>query len=380
MRPVSAAFNAVIRQSGHTRVSRVALLNPDLSVGLVLTGDGGVVESGGVTADADRRRRCQFTLANPGGAWTPATFADALFPNRLVRLDRGVMVGNEPEYVSLGVFVIDTPRIVVTKEGSTIRVSGQDRVKLALKSKWAKPQRVLAGTPLATVVQGALQDAGMGVTLYRLNDGGKALAADRVFDTGLERWPTLQSLVRDYALLLYVDADGYATLEPAMTPDTVPDPVWTFERGAEAIMLGLEKELSDERWYNHTLAGGEGSDFAPVAAEARDLNPDSPGYNPLDGTGPIGDRLYTYTSPLIRSVEQAQAVADVLLLEHGLVEESIDLPSVVHPALEVGDVVEIVETLSRTSDWYILDSVAIPLGVGESMTLTSRKVRSLIAP
>ena len=80
---------------------------------------------------------------------------------------------------------------------------------------------------------------------------------------------------------------------------------------------------------------------------------------------------------MIRSSEQAQEVADATLLTVALIAESISIPSLVHPAIEVGDLVRIVESESRTSDAYLIDTLSVPLGPG-SMTLTSRKLRSLV--
>lgn len=378
MRPVSAGFAAAVRDPSQTRVARVSLLDAALEVVAELDGSEGVAISGTVSIDRDRRRSCSVSLVNPGGAWTPAGPTDPLFLNRLVRLERGLVVDGNPEYVALGLFLVDRPVIRVDAAGSTIEIAGQDRVKLAAKSRFSVPETYAAGTPIADVVRAIATAAGMGGTLLRLADGGKVLAADRTFETDADRWPAIVQLAADYALTTYVDADGYLVLEPAVTPDTLPAPAWTFERGAEALMLGLTKEWSDDQLYNRVRVSGESANLAPVAAEARDLNPASPAYNPLDGTGPIGDRLWTYTSAMVRSIEQAQAVADAKLLEVALVQEAITIPSVVHPALEVGDAVAVVEPLSRTSDTYLLDTVSVPLAAGP-MTVTARKLRDLRA-
>jgi hypothetical protein len=377
MRTVSAAFTAAVRQS-HERVSRVTLLDTELTVLGELTGVGGVSLEASVTMDAARRRSFSMTVADPDGIWTPAGPTDALFPNRLLRLERGIMIGGSPELVSLGVFLIDRPQTNVTAAGSVVTVTGQDRVKLALKSRFTVPTTFEAGRPIAEVVQAIAQVAGMGLTLYRLNDGGKVLAADRTFQTDADRWPSLVALAADYALEAYVDADGYLVLAPAITEATIPAASWVFERGADAVMLGITKDLTDDRLYNHVRISGESSDLPPVAAEARDLNPASPAYNPPDGSGPIGDRLLSETSPGIRSVEQAADVAAVRLPQIALIEEALSIPSVVHPALEVGDAVVVDEPQSRTQDTYLLDTVMMPLG-GGPMTVTARKLRSLVA-
>ena len=373
MRPVSAGFAAAVRSSGQTRVGRATALDANLDVVAELD----AVE-GSVSIDADRRRSCSVRIANPDGRWTPSGPGDPLFPNGLLRLERGLLVEGNPELVSLGIFVIDRPAIDVRPAGSTLDVSGQDRVKLASKSRFTVPETYAAGTPIAEIVQTIAAAAGMGQTLYRLDDGGSVLGADRTFETNDDRWPAIAQLANDYALVAYIDADGYLVLERAVTPDTLPPSSFAFTRGADGVMLQITKGWNDDRLYNHVRVIGQSSDLPPVMAEARDLNPSSPAYNPIDGTGPIGDRLYEYSSPMIRSIEQAQDVADAMLLDVALVQEELTIPSVVHPALEVADAVDVVEDLSATADTYLIDTLTLPLASG-AMTMTARKLRDLRA-
>lgn len=376
MRDVSDDFAAAVRSPNPVYASRVSLLRTDLTTELVLTGEAGIVLGGSVSTDNARRRAMTVDLLNVDGEWTPAEAADALFPNRLLRLEQGLVVDGSPEYVSLGVFLIDRPSTTVGREGSTIRVSGQDRLKLALKSSFTAPTRYVEGTAVADVIRDIAEASGMGTLLYRLDDDGSHLGANRVYEVGTSRVDAMHQLALDFALDLYVDADGFLVLTPKPTDATLPEPVWSFLAGEEAIMLGVTKDLTDDRLYNHTLVTGEAADLTPVLGEARDLNPASPAYNPVDGTGPIGDRLYTYTSAMIRNVDQAQAVADALLLSVALVEEAISLPSITHPALEVGDVVSISEPTARIADDYLIETLAIPLGAG-SMAMTTGKLRPL---
>ncbi len=183
-------------------------------------------------------------------------------------------------------------------------------------------------------------------------------------------------LAHDHALELYPDAAGVLVLRPTIALADSPV-VWTFARGADAIMLGLTKRLSDAQLFNHVVVVGESAGVGPFRGEARDLNPASPTYNPLDGSGPIGDRLApVYRSALITSTFQAQQVAEAMLREVALVEEQVSVPSAPHPALEAGDVVAITERLSATADRYLLDTVTQPVGAG-AMQITAKRLRSL---
>lgn len=369
MRAVSAGFVAAVSRS-HRRAVRVSALNADLSVRTTLPVTGGTV-----TYDADRRRSCTLEVG-AADAWIPSGPGDVFYPNALIRVERGILIGNTAEFVTLGTFLVDRPEVTVDASGASVTVQCQDRLKLIAKSAFTSPIRYESGTPLADVIEAIAQDAGMGSTLYALDDAGKTLAADRTFEAGDGRLDAIRQLALDYALDVYVDADGKLTTSLSLTDADVSTPIWTFERGVDAIMLGLTKGFDDERLYNHVLVTGEASDLYPVRAEIRDTNPLSPAYNPVDGSGPIGDRLYTYSSAMIRSNDQAEEVANALLLRVALVEEAIRIPTIVHPAFEVGDAVEIAEPVSETSDVYLLDGVSIPLGKG-SMTISTRKLRSL---
>lgn len=375
MRPVSETFLQTIRRS-HRRATRVSALDSNFEpiAGATLTGDMGYAIGGTVTIDRRRaiRRTIELTVANPEGIWTPATSTDFFFFGNALKVERGVYLDEDTiEYVSLGIFLVDTPTVDVSSAGSTLQILGQDRMRRAANSKFAAPTTYAASTPIATVIADMADDAGMGTVLLRLDDGGKTLAVGRTYDEQEERVKAMRDLARDYSLDVYVDGDGYLVLEPIVDV-TQAAIAWRFERGDDAILTGITKGFSDQRFYNHVIVSGESADHDPVRGEAADTNPLSPGYI----YGPQGDRAYFYTSALITSTGQAQDVADALLPDVALIEEEIRLPHVPNPALEAGDAVEIVEPITRTDDRYLIDSITIPLGGGTSV-LQTKKVRAL---
>lgn len=376
MRPISGSFAAAIRRS-HERVASVAILDSLLNpiAGAEFTGEAGYAISGTVTMSRLRtvRRTCQLALANPDGVWTPTDAGSLFYWDRLIRLRRGVRLSaSQSELVSLGVFIIDSPEVEVAAAGALLTIAGADQMDRLLRSRFTTPTTYSAGATLGSVISDLATDAGANSNQLSLDDGGKTLAANRTFEVGEERIKAVTDLCRAYALELYADADGILTLRPITDPNLAPV-AWTFTAGEEATMLGVTKRWTKDRLYNHTLVTGERTGAAPVYAEASDDNPSSPTYI----NGPFGDRLYTYTSAMITTVGQAQAVADHLLYEHALIEEEIRLPHVANPALEIGDAIEIVEPVSGTSDRYIIDELVVPLGAGEAQ-LVVRKLRSLL--
>lgn len=381
MIPTSTAFADAVRNADRKRATRLLLLTSLLVPTDVLSGDRALVLDGSVTIDRTRqqRRTMSLTISNENGAWTPSP-SSPLFLNRIVQVQRALYVGSQPEWVPLGTFLIDDPEVTVSAGGSSIRLAGTDRTKLALSSNFTAPYTLGAGTRVRDAVRALAQQAGMGSDdrLYSLDDGGKFLGTDATFEESDNRLDAMMRLAQDYALDLYPDALGVLVLRPLLALETVA-PVWTFERGSQAIMLGLTKRFSDATLFNHTVAIGEGVDFGPYRGEARDLNPASPVYNPVDGSGPVGDRVApVYRSAGITSIAQAQEVAQAMLRDVALVQEAVSVPSVTHPALEAGDVVQITEATSATAARYSLDVVTQPVG-GGPMQLSANRVRSLAA-
>ena len=372
MRPVSATYRAQLTKA-HRSTARLVVLDPGTFAPLVTL----EVLSGTVAMARNRliRRTCQIELANPDGAFTPRELGDWLHVNSLVRLDRGIFLDPELiEWVTLGHFLLGRPAVRVAPAGSTITVDGEDRAKLLTRSRFTAPTTYAAGAALGDVIATEAEVAGMGSERYRLNTSGLTLVRARTFEEDEPRADALAGLARDYGLELYTDADGYLTATDPPDASTAPL-AWSYETGREtAIMLGLSKEFTDDRLYNHVLVTGESSDpdHPPVRAEAMDTNPASPAYV----AGPLGDRLYRYTSAMITTAPQAAAVALNLLTEVALLEEQISLGAVTNAALEPGDAIGISEPLSSTEGRYLIDEITTPLGLGEQ-TVMAKVARSL---
>lgn len=376
--PRQWTFEELLRLS-HTRIARVSLLRSDLSVEYEFGGDLDVVEGGSVAIDVDGRRTAQLTLGNPDGVWTPRSVSDAFFMDRLFRVERGLLVNGAPLWFRLGVFAIDRPVTDVDDTTTSLTVSGSDRIKFAQLARFPAPRQFDAGTRIETIFRDVAGSAGLGTTFFSIDDAGRSLLADRYAETDDFCWPWLQSLLSDYALEAMTDDDGWVVMRPALSAldPVLPEPVWTFERGELMLAESITRELSDLNWYNRVVVIAEASDLPPIRAEARDLNPDSPGYNPVDGTGPKGDRPLVYSSSGIRSQDQAQDVANAMLPKVALVDELISMKGVVHPGLRNDQAIDIIEPNAGVADRYLLETVTIPLGVDERQILTTRKVRSL---
>lgn len=358
---------AAIRQS-HQRMTRISVLDSAYNAvaGLTITGDAGYALSGAVSQDASRavRRTLHLAIANPAALWTPAGIGSAFYWDRQIRVERGVMAGGIPYYAPLGIFQIDTPEV----SGTVLTISGADRMDRALKSKFSAPAHVSSGVRVGTMIKSGLTPA-VGTERWSVDDGGAAFAAPRDWEPDDERLSAMLSLATDFGLEIYADANAYIVVQPVANPAVLPV-VWEFREGEDSIVLGVSKSWSRDRFYNHIVVVGEGANQAIVRAEASDTNPASP----TRVAGPMGDRLYTYKSAMITTTPQAQSVANAMLLEHALIEESLRVEHVPHPGLEVNDVVRITHANSLTNDTYQIDSITTPLA-GGSATLEVHKTR-----
>lgn len=355
----------------HQRVVRVSVLDSSWNPlpEATLSGQDGFVIAGSVTqhASSDVRRSLAMSIANPDGVWTPDGPGSFFYWDRYIRVERGVRVAGVDYYAPLGVFLIDTPMI----EGNVMAVTGADRMDRALRSEFTAPDTYSSGARVGSVIQDILVDAGIGAERWSVDDDGSTLGANRSFEVGESRLSAARAIATDFGLDVFADANGFMVVRPKVDPEGAPT-VWEFAPGPEAVHLGVSKRWSRERFYNHVLVSGESANQDPIRAEAEDTNPASP--TRVDG--PMGRRLFKHVSAMITSLPQAQAVAQSLLWNHALIEETITLPHVPIPILEVDDAIKIVDAASKTDDRYLISRITIPLAGGPA-SLDVKKVRSL---
>lgn len=372
MHEVSAALLAVLLQS-HRPAVRLSFLT-DLDT--VLHEVPSRLLSGSVSIDRTRSvpRSAQVQIVDDDGLYLPVDSSSLVWPHRLVRVERGAYVGTQPQYVPLITGLLDD--VDTSESGGSVGFAVWSRLRLA-DQQFSAPVSFNAGTRLADVVRSVCESAGLGADddWYDLDDGGATLTAVRTFDVQENMLRALGELALAHGCGLGDDGLGRTTLSPFPDLATAPS-VLSFAAGQYSLLTSLGRRLrATGTVYNRAIVVGVAPDRYPIRAEARDLNPLSPTYNPEDGSGPIGDRpAPPYVSADIHTQGQANAVALRLLYEGALLEEVLDARAIPVPGLEC-DVVTFTGT--NVDDTYLLDSVSFPLGEGD-MGMTVRKLRSLI--
>jgi len=383
MQTVSQAFGDLIPVR-HTRTSRVTTVTLDLTTGLftetgVLTGPGGVVTSYEVAIDRTRivRRTAELEVADDRlGTYTPDEIGDPLYLFSMIRIQRGLYVNGDPEYVDLGYFIVDQPDSSFSARSGRHRVALSDRLARASEARATEPLSYTSDLSVAFVIRDLAERAGLGTSdlLYSLNDDGATLGFDFGVEIGQLAVDVMFGLAGDHALDLYMNAQSVLVLEPLVDPNSLPT-AYSFAGGSEAILTEVTKSLSAQNWYNVTLAVGEAPDLAePIVGRAEVTDPNSPSHS-----SKIGIRVKPVsTSAAIRDQAQADSVALADLYENALEATTITGRHVVHPALEAGDVIEIVNDRAKLNDRFILDVVRHPGPTGQS-SFETRRIRNLIA-
>ena len=110
----------------------------------------------------------------------------------------------------------------------------------------------------------------------------------------------------------------------------------------------------------------------PVRVEVWDDDPASPTYR----YGPFGEVPRFYTSSLVTTEAQATAAGEAILRRATGLVEGVSWTSLVDPAVDVGDIVAVVNPAVRVNRVMVLDSVTVPLGPAEAMSAVARTVRT----
>lgn len=330
-------------------------------------------ESGSVTFDRTRTvaRRGSITLADPTGDLTPQLPGDLFWPPAIVRLERGVIFGGQPEYQALATLVV-RPRTSMT---GRLDLSGEGILSL-LAQPFGEPEVIPAETPaedaLRTLWAPVLDPVGGGVT-WPLDGGGRVMPL-RSFLPDEDR---LDAVVRYFAASgLEVTEDRLGRPLMRRTPDITSSGsvavVRGFQPGADATLLSLDRSI-DQRTYNRVIVESN----APGGPDIRVVVTVDDPASPLHP-----DRIGLHVAPTFRSAQvpdlgAAGVVGRRLLSEYALPSETLSGSAVPDTTLDAGDVVTIEEPVSGASGQWRLDSLTLPWITG-SMSLAASRVLPLL--
>lgn len=372
MQVASAQFFEEISGS-HTVFSYVDVLGPDNKVIRIDATDGNV----NVDRTATYRRQCNITCVDPTGVITPKSEDDVLTPyGTEIRPYRGVRyAGGTVEVVPLGVFRLS--KVTVTDASSSAATSGivlegYDRSRTVERDKFIAPYTVAVGTNIVQAIKDILARTFSDLT-YDTVATNLTATAPMVFDVNISPWQAATTLAEAIGCEVFFDANGDVVIAPPVDVDHLPAADWTYIEGNGCQMLALGVVYTDEPGTNGVVLTGEstGSETAPVRSVVWDNVPSSPTYH----LGPYGEVPAFVTNSVVVTQADADSVAAATLNSMIGVTSQLAITSMVNPALDTNDTVDVQRSQEGIAAKYAIDSLVIPLMAATTATVNLRAKR-----
>jgi hypothetical protein len=290
--------------------------------------------SGSITADARRNARWDGRLSFAGDDLIPQRPGDILTPfGTRVTIELGLeLLDGSVSMVPYGTFEVAKSQVKIDADQRVVEVGLIDISDRVERYRFETPLTVAAGTDLGTMINTVVTNrtgVNPGVPLV-----GATLGAARVFglDTATAPWAEIEDVLSSFSRVAWYDRVG-----AIQVGSLAPDP-------ASAYPLDSLTSLStdyDTRPPNVIVARGEAQDgTTPVQAVAIDSDPSSPTYAGTGpGTSPYGRVTEFFSSPLLKTVSQAQAAANTILAQNVGAGATYTLVRPYDPTISAGDVV-----------------------------------------
>jgi len=357
--PVSTRFLDALRHSHNVRTQVDAyragtLVRADLPIR-----DGSV----SVDATSDARRQLDLSIADPtlapkaGDTTGPLTpYGTELYVRRGIAFPDGTV-----EWVPLGWFRVQSVSSPLRTDA--LKVSGVDRSARVADAKFLTVTQSTTTNTIPNEIKRLVQGAIPGIA-FTDKTGNSTLTPELTWEQ--DRWGAISDLAKSIGAEVFFDADGSCVLRTI--PGIDGDVAWYVDAGETGVLIEGTQDTSRDSTFNGVVASGERTDnFAPYSATVTDNDTKSPTY----WGGAYGQVPYFYTSASITSAAQATAAATGLLARTKGLTRSVSLSAVPNPALDAGDVVQVVFP-DRSYERHVVDSLTIPLDPTASMPIGTR--------
>jgi len=284
------------------------------------------------------------------------------------------------ELVCVGTFRIT--KAVSRYPRCTVDIS--DRAWIAGNAKLTAPYFVAAGTAWDVAISNILGVAYPGVPIDIPVVEFTSTTPRLTLDEQADPWAAAQDWAASVGYALYFTPLGVATIRSELGM-AAEDPVWVFDgkpaANAPAVLSDWANlALYDEAvtWdtadtYNGVIISGNSSSLAAaVRGTAYDTDPTSP----TQWGGPFGFKPLFENNELVSTNAQAAAKAVGRLQQVAGLSESLTIPSVMNPALAVGDTVRVIRPELGIDTIHLLDRIPLPLRGGASVLET--RVRRVV--
>ena len=360
----------------HTVVSYVDITAPNQATKRLVATDGEI----NVDRTAQYRRAGRIECIDPLLEYVPDGDFGELTPfGTEVRPYRGVRYSDgTEEVVPLGVFRISRSRFQESSGNNSagVRISLElfDRSRVVSRDKFINPYSIPQGSNVIDSIKVILARTFPDLQ-YDSISSPLTTTAPIVYNTSDDPWVAVTDLATSVGCEIYFDVNGWVVIAPPTDIDALPAPDFEYVEGPRSTMIDLSKEFSDEPGFNGVIVTGEShsDELPPVRAEAWDMEPSSPTYR----YGPYGEVPQFTTDNNVKTVEDAQKVADSLLKGMIGFSSQLSVSSWTNPALEAGDVVQVKRLRLGVDELYAVDAFTVPLrkdGVQSLKLRTRRRV------
>lgn len=361
-------FLAEIRRS-HRYTTYVDVISPDNKTVRLPAIDGSVK----CDRTATVRRTISVKCVDPDGRFTPRDEHGILTPfGTLIKAYRGVVYDDgTTEVAPLGVFRLSKSSIKDSVGGAPeIDLEGSDFSRTVSRDKFTVPYTVEQDTNILDAIKDIIARTFPDATYDAISTTLTA-TAPQVFDAGKDPWDAVTTLASSMAAEIYFDVTGNVVVAPPPDINSQPAPDFTYVEGNGCTMLDLSRDFSDENAYNGVIVTGEsaGDEKAPVRGEAWDEDPTSPTYR----FGPYGEVPQFVTNSVVKTDDDAEAMAKSLLADNLGSPVQLDITATVNPSYEGGDVVQVKRARSAVDGLYTIDAFDVPLSASGSQSLTLRQ-------
>lgn len=338
----------------HTMLTRFTVLDATSHVHTLE----GVVDGSVRSSVGDAIRRDFRTTIMVTSDFTIEEADDLLQPaGTEVRPEVGFEIDDEDVYIPQGVYEIEGYSSSETNDGILVTIRGYDRAFTAQKPA-LKPYSVRGGTNGALALEALINSM---VPRATFEGDTPWTAPSLFFPADTDRWAEAQKLALSFGTEIGFDLDGNAAMVDI--EDTyLMDPVWSFIEGEEGCTFTeISKDVRTDHVRTGVIVIGTHSSLrTEVRGEAWDMRPNSPTYR----YGPIGERPLRVYSELPTTTGQAQAMAMKMLSSALAGSDMVRFTCPIMPALDLGDVVDIIWPRCRINGRYMVQSIDMPLDGG----------------
>ncbi|USC17044.1 DUF5047 domain-containing protein [Rhodococcus sp. 11-3] len=362
-------FNQAVRRS-HTVVSYVDVVSATQETTRLIAVSGDV----SVDRTAAIRRGCRVECVDPLGQFTPKQAADLLTPyGTEIRPYRGIRYKDGTEEIHpLGVFRVSDVRAQVTTSGVKINITAFDRSRTVKRDAFTNIYTIAKGANIVDAIKKIIQRTFPDAEFDAVSSG-MVTSAPKVYDVMDDPWEAATELAESLGCELYFDVEGIVVLAPPVDIDALPAPDFTYVEGVGCTMLDLTRQWQDEPGNNGVIVTGAspGDDKPPVRGEAWDMEPSSPTYR----YSPYGEVPMQVSDNNVKTTAEANAMAASLLRGMLGAPAQLAITSWVHPGLEAGDIVEVVQSDLGVNGLYSIDSMSVPLRADGTQNIVVRQKR-----